>query len=232
MGPATPTSARVAEALQWLERHESARNRAGMARYAIVSQRILGVSVAEVRRLARRLGRDHRLAEALWRTGVHEARMLAAFVDEPARVTRSQMDRWVRGFDNWAICDAHCMHLFDRTPHAWAMARAWTRRQEEFVKRAGFALYASLATHDDNAPDERFLPALRAIERESGDDRHLVRKASSWALRSIGRRSPGLRREALRCARRLAASGERSARWIGRDAMREFARRAPTRGGG
>lgn len=223
--PGATTTTRVSYALAWLARRGTARNRDGMARYGIVAERVYGVSVADIQRLAKELGRDHALALALWKAGWYEARMLAAFVDDPARVTSAQMDRWAKGFDNWAICDTHCMHLFDRTPFAYAKAAAWTRREEEFVKRAGFALYASLALHDKPAPDARFAPALRAIEREATDGRNFVRKAVNWALRGIGRRkSPALRRDARRLAARLAASEDATARWIGRDALREFAK--------
>jgi 3-methyladenine DNA glycosylase AlkD len=221
---APSTDERVTYALEWLERKGTAHNRDGMARYGIVAKKVFGVSVADIQRLGKELGRDHALAAALWRTGWYEARMLAAFVEEVAKVTPAQMDAWAKQFDNWAICDTHVMHLFDRTPHAWAKAAAWSRRTEEFVKRAGFALYASLALHDKAAADARFLPAFTAIERESGDDRNFVRKAVNWALRGIGRRNAALRKRALTLSATLAASGEASARWIGKDALREFAR--------
>ncbi len=195
-----------------------------MARYGIVAKKVFGVSVADLHVLAKELGRDHTLAAALWRTGWYEARMLAAFVDEPARVTPAQMERWAKSFDNWAICDTAVMHLFDRTPHAWSKAAAWCKRDEEFVKRAGFAMYASLSLHDKKAADAGFLKALKAIEREAEDERNFVKKAVNWALRGIGRRSASLRTPALALAQRLSEAADATARWIGKDAAREFAR--------
>src|SRR5919106_491524 len=212
---------RVREALTWLERRGTKKNRDGMARYAIVAPRAFGVSVADIRQLGKKLGRDHELAAALWETGWYEARMLAAFVEEPERVTPAQMDRWARDFDNWAICDALCFHLFDRTPHAWRKVEQWSRRREEFVKRAAFALLASLALHDKHAPDAPFARSLRLIERSATDDRNFVKKAVSWALRSIGRRNQPLNMAAVDVARRLAESNGPAARWVGKDALRE-----------
>jgi 3-methyladenine DNA glycosylase AlkD len=216
---------RVRTALVWLERRGSRKNRDGMARYGIVAPKVFGVSVGTLRQCARTLGRDHALAQALWRTGWYEARMLATFVDEPARVTPAQMDRWCRGFDNWAICDTTCFHLFDKTPHAYGKVAAWASRPEEFVKRAAFALLASLALHDRRAPDRVFLDYLPVIERAAADERNFVKKGVSWALRGIGARGPALRSAAVELARRLAASDDSAARWIGRDAIRDLSRK-------
>jgi 3-methyladenine DNA glycosylase AlkD len=218
------TADQLAYALAWLERHGTAENRDGLARYGIVAKKVFGVSVGEIQALGKVLGRDHALAAALWKAEWYEARMLAAFVDEVAKVTPAQMDAWAKQFDNWGICDTHVMHLFDRTPHAWARAAAWCRRKEEFVKRAGFAMYASLSLHDKTAADTKFRPAFIAIERESGDDRNFVKKAVNWALRGIGRRNPAMRKRAVALSTTLAGSDEPSARWIGKDALREFAR--------
>lgn len=209
-------------ALAWLERRGTRRNREGMARYGIVAKKVFGVSMGTMQSLARRLGKRHDLAAALWKTGWYEARMLACLVDEPARVTPAQMERWAKAFDNWAICDTATFVLFDRTPHAWAKAQAWSKRPEEFVKRAAFAMLASLTIHDKAAPDEPYRRALALIEREAGDDRNFVKKAVNWALRSIGKRSPGLHRDAVALARRLAESALPSARWVGKDALREL----------
>lgn len=214
---------RAGEAIRWLERRGTRRNRDGMARYGIVAAKVFGVSVAEIKQLGKRLGRDHDLALALWETGWYEARMLAAFVDEPARVTSAQMDRWARDFDNWAVCDHQCFHLFDRTPHAWRKVERWSGRREEFVKRAAFALLASLALHDKGSDDAPFLRFLALVERAAADDRNYVSKGVSWALRAVGRRSPALNAAAVDLARRLAGSSERSARWVGKDALRELA---------
>ena len=224
-----PAGTRARDILAWLKRRGTKRNRDGMARYAIVAPKVFGVSVADLRDLSKELGRDHALASALWKSGWYEARMLTAFVDEPERVTPVQMDRWARDFDNWAICDALCFHLFDRTPHAWSKIGQWGRRREEFVRRAAFALLASVALHDKGAPDARFVRALPLIERAASDDRNFVKKAVSWALRSIGRRNVALNRKAVAVSRRLIATDEPAARWVGRDALRELTSAAVVR---
>ena len=222
-------TARVDEVLRWLERRGTRRNREGMARYAIRAPNVFGVPMATMQGLARRLGRDHDLAGALWKTGWYEARILTAFVDEPARVTAAQMDRWARDFDNWAICDTICFHLFDKTPHAWRKVSQWSRRRDEFVKRAAFALVASLAVHDKKCPDAPFVRSLRLIERAATDDRNFVKKAVSWALRTTGRRNRRLHAIAVRTARRLVSSPDRAARWVGKDAYRELTSAAVVR---
>lgn len=213
---------RVGEVLEWLERRGTKRDRDGMARFGIVAKKAFGVPVGTLQQLARRLGRDHELALALWQTGWYEARMLTAFVDEPARVTAAQMDRWARDFDSWALVDTLCMHLFDRTPHAWAKVRAWSTRRGEYQKRAAFALLASLALHDKQSPDGPFEEALALLERAAADGRNFVKKGVSWALRSIGRRSPALYARSVALARRLAESEQDGARWVGREALRDL----------
>jgi 3-methyladenine DNA glycosylase AlkD len=210
------------DVVAWLERRGTKRNRAGMARYAIVAPKAFGVSVGDLRDLGKKVGRDQALAERLWKTGGYEARMLVAFVAEPERVTPAQMDRWARDFDNWAICDHLCFHLFDRSPHAWRKIARWSRSRHEFVKRAAFALLASVALHDKKAPDAPFLEALALIERAAADDRNFVRKGVSWALRGVGRRSAALHAPSVALARRLAASEAQAARWVGKDALREL----------
>ena len=214
----------VKETLIWLERRGSQRNRAGMARYGIVAPKAFGVSVGDLRKLGKQLGKSHELAVGLWKTGWYEARMLVPFVGEPERVTPAQMDRWARDFDNWAICDALCFHLFDRSPHAYRKVSAWSTRREEFVRRAAFALAASLALHDRQAPDKAFEQMLPLIERAATDERNFVKKGVSWALRGIGTRSPALHTKSLALARRLAASKDPSARRVGRDAIRDLSR--------
>lgn len=211
------------EALAVLERQGNRRIREEMlTRYGITASKAYGVSVGKIQQLAKRIGRDHELAAALWETGWYEARMLAAFVDEPERVTLAQMDRWARDFDNWAICDTVCFHLFDRTPHAWKKLGPWGRRRDEFVKRAAFALLAGLALHDKVSADERFLGALPLVERAASDERNFVKKGVSWALRVVGRRSRDLNGAALESARRLASSASPAAQWIGRQALNEL----------
>ena len=211
-------------AVAWLKRHGNPRNREGMARYSIPSKNAFGVSVAEIRMLAKRLGRNHQLALALWETGWYETRMLTAFVDEPALVTAAQMDRWGRDFDNWAICDTLCFHLFDRTPHAFGKVAQWSDRPEEFVRRAAFALLASLAGHDETTGDEPFSRCLPLIERAASDERNFVKKGVSWGLRGVGRRSPGLHAKAVKLARELADSPNAAKRWVGKDALKDITR--------
>ena len=210
--------------LESLEKMRTKRDFENMSRFAITADKAFGVSVSNIRKLAKQLGRSHELAAELWDTGWYEARMLTSFVDEPERVTPSQMDRWARDFDNWAICDTLCFHLFDRTPHAWRKIEQWSRRREEFVKRAGFALLASVALHDKQADDAPFLDSLSLIEQEAGDARNFVKKAVSWALRGIGKRNSTLKTAAIDLARRLGESPEPAARWVGKDALRDLSR--------
>jgi 3-methyladenine DNA glycosylase AlkD len=209
--------------LAWLKRRGSKRNIVGMQRYAIVAPKAFGVSVANLRDLGKQIGTDRALAAELWESGWYEARMLTAFIDDPGKLTAAEMDRRARAFDNWAICDALCFHLFDRTPHAWGKIEQWSTRREEFVKRAAFALLASVALHDKAAPDAPFKRALRLIERGAADDRNFVKKGVSWALRTIGERNPGLNAEAVKTATKLAASTDPGPRWVGKDALRQLA---------
>jgi 3-methyladenine DNA glycosylase AlkD len=212
----------VQVALESLEKMSTQRHRDNLARFGIDATNPLGVSMTDIQKLAKRLGRSHELAAALWETNVYEARMLTAFVDEPERVTSAQMDRWCREFDNWAICDTLCFKLFDQTPYAWAKVATWGDKRDEFVKRAAFALLASLAIHDKSAADEQFMETLPLIERAATDERNFVKKGVSWALRTLGRRNAALNEAAVAVARRLVDSPEPSARWIGRDALREL----------
>ena len=212
----------VAEVLAWLERKGTKRNVEGMARYGIVAKKVFGVSVGELRTYAKGLGRSHALALRLWETEWYEARMLAGFVDVPAEVTPAQMDAWARDFDNWAVCDSTCFHLFDRTPHAWTKVERWAPKRDEFVRRAAFALIASLSVHDKRAPDAPYLRALELVERYAIDDRNFVKKAVNWALRSVGKRNVTLNGAAVEVARGLAHSEEATPRWVGRDALREL----------
>ena len=197
-------------------------NVAGMARYGIRSARVLGITVAVIRARANAIGRDHELAAALWDTGVMEVRILAALVDDPALVTETQMETWVREFDSWALCDGVCSVLFDRTPFAIDRARAWVRRREEYVRRAGFVLMAALATHDKTAPDPLFLSFLPLIEKGASDGRNFVKKGVNWALRQIGKRNLALNAAAVAVCRRLVTREDASARWVGRDALAEL----------
>jgi 3-methyladenine DNA glycosylase AlkD len=210
--------------LAWLERTGTKKGRDAMARYAIPSARAFGVPVGALRDHAKKLGRSHELAAALWKSGWYEARMLTAWVDEPARVTSAQMDRWRAGFDNWAICDHLCFHLFDRTPHAWDKVHAWAALEGEIDRRAAFALLWSLSVHDKAAGDEDFLACLPLVEAAASDDRNFVKKGVDMALRAVGKRNASLRDAVLSLAKRLAKSPERTASWIGKSAFRELTR--------
>ncbi|MDP9193734.1 MAG: DNA alkylation repair protein [Acidobacteriota bacterium] len=212
----------VEAVLASLQQLSTQRDRDNLARFGIAATNPLGVSMSNIQLLAKRLGKSHELAAALWDTNVYEARMLTSFVDEPERVTAAQMDRWCRDFDNWGICDTVCFKLFDRTPHAWNKVAQWSGKPEEFVKRAAFALLASLAAHDKNATDQQFLDSLPLTERAATDERNFVKKGVSWALRATGRRNATLNAAAVIVARRLADSPEPAARWIGKGAMKEL----------
>ena len=213
------------EAIAKLKKLATKRTLQGMARYAIPSDNAFGVAVGDIHTVAKLAGRDHTLARALWDEGWYEARMLAAFVDEPKRVTPAQMDRWCRDFDSWAICDTVCFHLFDRTPHAWKKVATWRKRSGEFQKRAAFALLASLALHDKKSDDDLFANALPFIEAAANDERNFVKKGVSWALRAYGRRGPQLVTLATALARKLAASDDKTERWVGKDAFRDLTRK-------
>jgi 3-methyladenine DNA glycosylase AlkD len=222
--PASSTAADVERVLAWLKRRGTAANRAGMARYAIVAPRVFGVSVGDIRSLGKTLKGRHDLADALWATGWYEARMLVAFVADPARVSPAQMDRWAKDFDNWAICDTLAFHLFDRSPHAWRKVDQWAGKRDEFVKRAAFALLAALALHDTAAADAAFLERLPLVEAAADDARNFVKKGVSWALRGIGARNQVLHAASLALAERLATTRTGAARWVGLDARRDLAR--------
>jgi 3-methyladenine DNA glycosylase AlkD len=212
----------VKSALAWLKRNSTKATLDGMARYAIPSRKAFGVAMRDIQSLAKQLGRNHELAGALWDTGWYEARMLAAYVEEPGKVTSAQMDRWCRDFDNWAICDTMCFALFDRTPHAWRKVEQWSSRKEEFVRRTAFALLWALNAHDDNATDAQFAHGLQLIETAATDERNFVKKAVNMALRAIGKRTPALNKAAQAVAQRLAESTNATARWVGKDALREL----------
>jgi 3-methyladenine DNA glycosylase AlkD len=194
----------------------------GAARFGVHVRNILGVSAPALRKLAKEIGTDHKLAGQLWRTGIHDARVLATLIDDPAQVTPNQMERWAKDFDSWAVCDATCCCLFDKTPYAVDKAVEWTAREEEYVKRAGFVLMAALAVHDKKMPDERFEAFLPHLKRHANDDRNFVRKAVNWALRQIGKRNLRLNELAIQTAKDIRAQNTKSARWIGADALREL----------
>lgn len=224
---AVPVEKQAQEALAWLKKHGTQARRDGMARYGIPLGNAYGVTMPDIQKLAKQLGKRHDLALALWETGQYEARLLCAYVDDPAAVTVAQMDRWARDFDSWAVCDTLCFALFDRTPHAWKKVEQWAGRRDEFVKRAAFAMLAGLTIHDRDADPKLFLRGLELVEREAGDARNFVSKAVNWALRAIGKkRNPALRRAAVAAATRLAASPDAAPRWVGKDALRDIAKAA------
>ena len=208
--------------LRELKSRASPKNLQGMARFGINTENALGISVTELRKLAKPIGRNHSLALELWTTGIHEARILAAIIDEPEEVTEQQMDQWASEFDSWDVCDQACITLFDRTPLAVSKAVDWTHQRGEFVKRAGFALMAGLAVHDKLASDDLFIGFLENIKAESVDDRRYVKKAVNWALRQIGKRNQRLNQAAIEAAEEISRIDSRSARWIASDALREL----------
>ena len=214
--------AELVEALRWLAEHGSEETIAGLDRFGIDAREPFGVGVGELRHYARALGRSHRLAELLWETGHYEARLLAAFVGEPEQLTVARMNAWAKDFDNWAVVDTVCFHLFDRSPLAWKRIPVWARAKAEFTKRAAFALLWGLSIHAKDAADERFLEYLPWIEAAADDPRLYVKKAVNMALRAVGKRSPGLHAEALAMADRLGDHDAPSRRWIGRHAAREL----------
>ena len=208
--------------LKQLKAQSNARNIAGMARFGINPHNTYGISIPTLRRIARQSGKDHRLALDLWKSGIHEARILAALVDVPEQVTAAQMERWVKDFDSWDVCDQVCSNLFDKTPFAYRQAMAWSRREEEFVKRAGFALMAALAWHDKAGSDAAFRKFLPAIKRGATDERNFVKKAVNWALRQIGKRNRALNRATIATAHEIQRIDSPAARWIAADALREL----------
>ena len=195
---------------------------AGMARFGINPKNTYGVSIPVLRKMAKEIGKNHVFAQKLWSSGVHEARILAGMIDFPEEVTEKQMERWVKDFDSWDVCDQVCSNLFDRTKFAHEKAIDWSKRGEEFVKRAGFVLMATLAVHDKEAKDKDFLRFLPIIKREARDERNLVKKAVNWALRQIGKRNLHLNQKAVKTAKEIRGIESKSAKWIASDAIREL----------
>ncbi len=219
---ATKTDPAVDEIVAHMRSLGSEDNRQGMARFGIAVDRAFGVPMAETRPYARKIGRDQARAEALWETGFHEVRILAALTAEPKKIDRGVVDRWVADIDSWDLCDQACSHVFERVPYSGDLIDAWTADEREFVKRAGFATIAWAAVHDKKSGDEPFLAYLRLIEDKAGDPRNFVKKAVNWALRQIGKRSLSLHGPALAVARRLAASEDKAERWVGWGAVKEL----------
>ncbi len=197
-------------------------NVAGMVRYGINSHGTLGISIYTLRPIAKEIGKNHSLALELWDSGIHEARILAAFIDDPASVDPAQMDQWALDFDSWDVCDQVCTSLFDQTPFAYQKAYEWSEHPDEFVKRGGFTLMAGLAVHDKKADNEKMASFLPVIAREAGDHRNFVKKAVNWALRNIGKRNLVLNAMAIETAKQIAQSDSRVAHWVASDALREL----------
>ena len=204
-----------------LNSRANAENVAGMVRFGINPYGTLGISIYVLRDFAKQVGTDHALALELWHTGLHEAHILASYIDDPKQVTEEQMETWVMDFDSWDVCDQVC-GLFEESPFAYHKVFEWSKRSEEFVKRAAFAILAGLAIHDKNATDDRFEQFFKIIESQTNDDRNFVKKAVNWALRNIGKRNRRLNSGAVECAHRIARFDSRSSRWIASDALREL----------
>jgi 3-methyladenine DNA glycosylase AlkD len=194
----------------------------GMSRFGINPENTLGISIPVLRKMAKEIGKNHTLAQELWSVGIHEARILSCFIDDPKKVTEEQMESWVLDFDSWDVCDQCCMNLFDKTPYAVTKAIEWGSRDETFVKRAGFAIMASLAFHDKKAGDDIFIQFLDEIKKQSEDDRNFVKKAVNWALRQIGKRNSSLNKLAIYTSQEIQGINSKSARWIAADALKEL----------
>ncbi|MEA3440397.1 MAG: DNA alkylation repair protein [Chloroflexota bacterium] len=212
----------VNQVLQQLQAKADPEQLEGMARYGMTTDNRMGVKVPEMRKIAKKVGKNHQLALELWDTGIAEARIVASLVDDPALVSEVQMDDWVAGFNSWDVCDQVCMNLFDKTPYAWLKLSEWSTRKPEYEKRAAYALIAVLAVHDKGARDEQFSELLPLIKAGADDGRNYVKKAVSWALRNIGKRSPQLRGEVLDFLPELEAMQNKTASWIARDTFRDL----------
>ncbi len=210
------------EILSFLQQHSNPSNVKGMARFGIATGQAFGVPLPALRQKAKSYKKNHALALELWQSGYHEARIMATLIDDYQQVTEAQMEQWVQDFDSWDVCDQCCSNLFDKTTYAIKKSIEWTTRPEEYVKRAGFTMMACLAVHAKKMDDDQFLKYLPLIVRESTDGRNFVRKAVNWALRQIGKRSTILHREALALAHNLMLSADKTARWIGTDAIKEL----------
>jgi 3-methyladenine DNA glycosylase AlkD len=194
----------------------------GMAKYGMTVEQRLGVSVPDMRKLSKEIGRDHELALDLWRTGIAEARIVAGMVGDPAKLTEEQMEEWVKGINSWDVCDQVCMNLFEKNQLAWKKIFDWSEREEEFVKRTAFSLIACLAWHDKKASDEKFIELLPVIIRGATDERNFVKKAVNWALRNIGKRNLKLNKAAINTAKEIQQLDSKAARWVASDTLREL----------
>jgi len=210
------------EIIKQIKTAHNPKNVEGMARFGINPENNYGMSVTNLRTMARKIGKDHNLALKLWESEIHDARMLAAHIDKADMVTVEQMEKWVKDFNSWDVCDNCCGHLFDKSKYANQKAIEWSSREEEFVKRAGFALMAWTAVHDKKSDDKKFEIYLKLIKKESTDDRNYVKKAVNWALRNIGKRNRGMNKKAIIAAKEIQKIKSKSAKWIANDAIREL----------
>jgi len=212
----------VEEVLEKLKSNSRPDQLEGMARYGMAVERRLGVSIPDIRKIAKELGKDNKLALELWKTGIAEARIIAAMIDAPEKLTEGQMEDWVKDINSWDVCDQVCMNLFEKTPLAWQKIIDWSEREEEFVKRTAFALIACLAWHDKKAEDEKFIELFPVIIRGAVDERNFVKKAVNWALRNIGKRNLNLNKAAINAAKEIHRLDSKAARWIAFDTLREL----------
>lgn len=210
------------EILKKLKSLANPKNVQGMARFGINPKKTLGIGMPVLRKMAKEIGKNHKLALELWDSGIHEARILAGFIDETEKVTEGQMEKWVADFDSWDVCDQVCSSLFDQTSFVWKKLEELTKRKEEFVKRTGFTLMACLAVHDKKTQDKDFIKLLSIIKREATDERNFVRKAVNWALRQIGKRNKNLNKEAIKMAQEILRIENKTAKWIASDTIREL----------
>jgi len=214
--------ASVKDVLDKLQSKAQPEHLKGVAKYGMTVEQRLGVSVPDMRKLAKEIGKDYKLALDLWRTGIAEARIVAAMVGDPDKLTEEQMDDWVKGINSWDVCDQVCMNLFEKNHLAWKKIVDWSEREEEFVKRTAFSLIACLAWHDKKASDEKFIELFPVIIRGATDERNFVKKAVNWALRNIGKRNLNLNEAAINAAREIQQLDSKAARWVASDAIREL----------
>jgi len=194
----------------------------GMVRYGITPENTYGISIPNLRKIAKEIGISHKLAQRLWATNIRETRILASMIEDPEMVSEEQIEDWVKDFNYWEICDQCCMNLFEKTKFAYKKAIEWSSREKEFVKRAGFVLMSRLAVSDKKADDDKFEKFFPIIKREATDDRNYVKKAVNWALRQIGKHNLNLNGKAIKIAKEIQKTDSKSAKWIASDALREL----------
>ncbi|MBD3362774.1 DNA alkylation repair protein [Candidatus Dojkabacteria bacterium] len=210
------------EVIQLLKSKYNSKNVKGLTKAGINPQNALGIRIPELRKLAKEIGKNHKLALKLWDSKIHEARILASMIDDPEQVSERQMEVWTKDFNSWDLCDQVCMNLYKYTDFAWDKAKEWTERKEEFVKRAGFALMATLAVGNKDIKNNKYLQYTKVIKQGSTDDRNFVKKAVNWAIRQIGKRNIGLNKEMIKLAKEIQTLDSKAAKWIAKDAIKEL----------